>query len=214
MKVLLDFTANTNARDINEITPLHIAFLRNHKHMVALLVNANTYTTAHGKFGNTPAAFMRNKKIIDMIINPISEPLHKICSTPFLTLNIRADELNDILLTKSFVPGITTAKNVVLNTLNYKGMNPLTTAIIYSNIDAVIILKIVGIDQKMEDSRGLTSFVWLQLTKNARIKSNIETSKEDTIELFRIREAIKSSPKSKMLLFHGNLITNNASTTS
>lgn len=205
-KVLLEFGADTNARDVNEMTPLHIAVMRNQKQIVELLIKENANPNAFDKVGNTPASFTSNREILDILINPVSEHLHKICSTPLSTLKIKVDELRDILMNKSFINGVTSAKDVLSKAVNQKGVSPLTTAIIYSNIDLVNILKDIEIDPSMEDNRGLTSFVWSQLTKNARIQSIIGTPKGETIEFSRVREAMHSSPESAILLFLGNPI--------
>ena len=145
-KVLLDYCADTNARNINKMTPLHLAVMRNHVKIVELLMKYNANPNVYDMVGNAPASYTRNKNIIDILSNPLVEQIHKICSTPLQNLNIKINDLKEILLNKSFVLGINTAKTVFSNALDKKGRSPLTTAIIYSNIDVVEILAIIGVD--------------------------------------------------------------------
>ena len=105
-KVLLEFGADTNARDVNNMTPLHIASMRNHIKIIELLISSNANPCVFDMIGNTPASYTRNKAIIDLISNPLVEQIHKICSTPLQKLNIKADDLREILLNKSYVLGM------------------------------------------------------------------------------------------------------------
>ena len=202
-KVLLEFGADPNSRNVNNMTPLHLAVMRNHVKIVELLMKFNANPNLYDNIGNTPVSYTRNKTIIDLISNPLVEQIHKICSTPLQNLNIKSDELRDILLNKSFVLGINDAKTILSNATNQKGMSPLTTAIIYSNIDVVEILVKIGVDPTLTDNRGLSSFVWSQLTKNARIQSLIGTPKDEMLETKRVREKAKESPEAAILLFLG-----------
>ena len=185
------------------MTPLHLAVMRNHVKIVELLMKFNANPNLYDNIGNTPVSYTRNKTIIDLISNPLVEQIHKICSTPLQNLNIKSDELRDILLNKSFVLGINDPKTILSNATNQKGMSPLTTAIIYSNIDVVEILVKIGVDPTLTDNRGLSSFVWSQLTKNARIQSLIGTPKDEMLETKRVREKAKESPEAAILLFLG-----------
>ena len=63
--------------------------------------------------------------------------------------------------------------------------------------------KKIGVDPSLTDNRGLSSYVWSQLTKNVRIQSLIGTPKSEMIETKRVREKAQESPETAMLLFLG-----------
>jgi ankyrin repeat protein len=159
-KVLLDYGSDTNAKNINRMTPLHLAVMRNHEKIVELLIKYNANSNVYDMVGNTPASYTRNKNIIYILSNPLVEQIHKICCTPLQNLNIKINDLKEILLNKSFVLGINNAKTVLSNALDKKGRSPLTTAIIYSNIEVVEILAKIGVDPSLTDNKGLSAYVW------------------------------------------------------
>ena len=128
--------------------------MRNHVKIVELLLSFNANPSLFDKIGNTPVSYTRNKKIIDLISNPLVEQIHKICSTPLQKLNIKPNDLKEILINKSFVLGINDAKTILSEAINQKCLSPLTTAIIYSNIDVVEILAKIGVDPSLKDNRG------------------------------------------------------------
>ena len=202
-KVLLDYGSDTNAKNINRMTPLHLAVMRNHEKIVELLIKYNANSNVYDMVGNTPASYTRNKNIIYILSNPLVEQIHKICCTPLQNLNIKINDLKEILLNKSFVLGINNAKTVLSNALDKKGRSPLTTAIIYSNIEVVEILAKIGVDPSLTDNKGLSAYVWSQLTKNVRIQTLINTPKNEMIETKRVREKGLESPETAMLLFLG-----------
>ena len=93
--------------------------MRNHVKIVELLLSFNANPSLFDKIGNTPVSYTRNKKIIDLISNPLVEQIHKICSTPLQKLNIKPNDLKEILINKSFVLGINDAKTILSEAINF-----------------------------------------------------------------------------------------------
>ncbi|OHT10611.1 hypothetical protein TRFO_20016 [Tritrichomonas foetus] len=199
--VLLELGANPNSKDANGMTPLHTAVLRKQMQMIELLIskNANPYSTDN--FGNTPAAFSRDPHVLNLLVNPITEPLHQICSNKITSkTGYTLQDVDDVLTNKSYIPGISTPHETLSVALNQRGMDALMTSVIYSNIDIVSILVKIGFDPNRTDNRGLSSHFWAQWIKNPRLMKAVGTVQEDRVEIQRLRKALQFSPESMNLL--------------
>jgi hypothetical protein len=198
----LELGADPNSRDINEMTPLHIAVLRKHGPLVELLIGSKADPFITDRSGNSPAAFSRDPKVLALLVNPVTAPLHELATVRLRTgCGFTIDEVRDLLVNKSSVSGVTEPSTVISDARNQRGMNPLITAVIYANFECVEIFMNLGIDPELPDSRGMSAQVWAQWIKNPRIIRQVRAPSADLPQTGRIRAAIRSSPESMTLLF-------------
>jgi hypothetical protein len=112
-----------------------------------------------------------------------------------------ADDVRELLLTRSAVPGLTEPASVITNARNPRGATPLTTAVIFGNFECAEILIGIGVDPAIPDGRGLSAQVWAQWMKNPRIARAVHAPTQDLPQTERLRAAARSSPESLPLLF-------------
>jgi ankyrin repeat protein len=201
-KTLLELGADPNSCDINGMTPLHIAVLRKHGLLIELLIGSKADPFVTDRSGNAPASFSRDPKVLALLVNPLTAPLHELAATLFLAgCGFTGDEIRDLLTTKSAVPGLTEPSTVISNALNQRGMNPLITSVIYGNFECVDILVGLGVDPELADSRRMSAQVWSQWIKNPRTLRAVRGPSTDLSQTERIRAAIRASSESTSLLF-------------
>jgi ankyrin repeat protein/uncharacterized protein YegL len=101
-KTLLELGADPNSRDVNGMTPLHIAVLRKHEPLVELLIGSKADPFITDRSGNSPAAFSRDPKVLALLVNPVTAPLHELAATRLRSgCGFTVDEVRDLLVTKS-----------------------------------------------------------------------------------------------------------------
>lgn len=200
--LLLELGADPNSRDINGMTPLHTAVLRKHLQIVELLLSSNADPSLTDKMGNTPSAFSRDPEVLALLVNPVSEPLHLICSTRITSkCGYTSKDVEDILANKSAVLGMNEPKDVIMNAKNNNGMNALITSVVHSNLELADILIKLGLDPSATDTRGISAHVWAQWAKNPRMLKLLNTPTHELPEVSRMRAATKLSPESMAILF-------------
>ena len=200
--VLLELGANPNSKDINGRTPLHIAVLRKNTPIIELLIANNADPFVSDDMGNIPSAFTRDPEVLKLLVNPISEPLHMICATKITpSSGYTVDDVRDVLMNKSSIPGLNEPKDVLENVLNEKRMTPLMTSVIYSNLNLVEILMNLGLDPDCIDGHGISPKIMAQWIRNPRILKLLNTKVQDCEEIQRLRKVTQGSPESMSLLF-------------
>jgi ankyrin repeat protein len=204
-QLLLQLGADPNSRDANGMTPLHIAVLRKHHPIIELLINKKADPFIVDKSGNPPASFARDPKVLALLVNPLTAPLHELCAIrPRSSSGFTIDEVQDLLTTKAAVPGLTNPATVIADARDHRGMSPLATAVVHGNFEVVEILLSLGLDSTIPDSRGMSAQMWAQWTKNPRIQRLLNVPTQDFPQTERIRTAAKASPEAMALLFLGD----------
>jgi hypothetical protein len=180
--------------------------LRKHRPIIELLLVSKSDPFAVDNTGNTPASFSRDPKILALLVNPVTAPLQQLCATRIRSsCGYTADDVRDVLATKSAVPGVTDPSSVIAEARNTRGMNPLVTAVIHGNFEVAEILVKLGVDPTIADSRGMSAQVWAQIVKNPRIVKLVGAPAGDFAQTERVRLAARSSPDARSIMFLGDL---------